>query len=341
MTRDYITGALLTENEINEILNEIPDDEPQAASDFFVRFGLAPLYHQGKFFEALERGHEILHLIAKINPQKYAQMHKGYAFYFMGMAAYRLHDFQSAIFYIDATLSEDIKNFPGDPNTPPHLFLRLDGNDPRQAAQPLTQGAQNTIEEYTELYNQILQKNNLGIQELTIDDIRSSFLIPSSLDPSASKRSLASTLITFFLEFKYRDFQLRLRREPGTNEPMILHLYKGCLLFESLLKNNPRKQIQGRTLKPVLLELINELHLDVPNGLDIQADTLEDALSSAVVGSDDITSYITVTGKLRNTLSHNMGWPEQITPEHYLHGFLQISIACLHALATLYRTTAS
>jgi hypothetical protein len=337
MARDFITSALLNESEIIELLNKIPDNEPLAASDFFVRFGLAPLYHQERFFEALERGHEILHLIARLNPTKYEEMHKGYAFYFMGMAAYRLHDFQSAIFYIDATLSEDIKNFPNDTNTPPHLFLRLEGDDPRQAAQMLTQGAQTSIEEYAKLYNDVLKQNNLGIPHLTIEHIRSDFLRPSSLNPNRNTRSLASTFITFFLEFKYRDFQLRLRREPGTNEPMIIHLYKGCLLFESLLKNNPLKQIRGRTLKPALSELKDELHLDFSTGFDINADSLGEALASAVAGNDEITSYISVTGKLRNTLSHNLGWPSQITPEQYLHGFLQVSIACLHALATLYR----
>lgn len=338
MARDFNISSLHNENEIAEMLNAVPDNDPQADSDFFVRFGLALLYHQGRFFEALERGHEILHLIARLNPEKYNHIHKGYPFYFMGMAAYRLHDFQSAIFYIDATLSEDIKNFPDDTETPPYLFLRLEGNDPRQAAQLLTQGAQNAIEEYMTLYNNVLVVNKLGLPELTIEDIRRHFLRPSSLDPSGSKRSLASTFITFFLEFKYRDFQLSLRREPGTNEPMILHLYKGCLLFESLLKNNSLKKVQGRTLKPVLVELTSELHLDNANGLDISADTLDEALAFAVAGSDQITSCITVAGKLRNTLSHNLGWPSQITPEQYRHGFLQVSVSCLHVLATLYKS---
>ena len=337
MVRDYVESLFVSEQELSDMLNALPSDDPTAASDFFVRFGLAQLYGQGAFFQALERGHKILHLLNQLNSEKYSEIHKGYIFYFMGMAAYRLHDFQSAIYYIDATLSEDRKNFPEDPDTPPHLFLRLEGENERQAAQALTGGAQETIEEYLRLYNNVLEENQLGIDPLLIEEVREFFLGPSVAEDMASKRSLASTFITFFLEFKYRDFQLRLRREPGTNEPLIFHLYKGCLLYESLLKNNPKVKVDTRTLRPTLNLLSNEMQLTFNNGIDIRAETLDDALQEAVAGTDELTSSVIITGKLRNTLSHNLGWPSEISPEQYLHGFLQISISCLHAIATLYR----
>jgi hypothetical protein len=339
MARDFITNLLLNEREINALLKEIPEGDASAASDFFVRFGFGPLYHQEKYYETLERGHQILHLVARLDPEKYNGMHKGYAFYWMGMAAYRIHDYQTAIYYIDATLSEDIKNFPGDTNTPPHLFLRLEGDDPKQAAQEIVKGAQGSIEEYATLYNQVLAKNELELPELKIDDIRKWFLRPSTLSKEAPKRSLASTFITFFLEFKYRDFQLSLLRGTGTNEPLFMHLLKGCLLFESLLKNNPSKQIKSHTLGKVLGELTEQLHLNFPGGIEISADTLDEALQMAVTGSDEITSSVTATGKLRNTLSHNLGWPSQISREQYTHGFVQIAVSCLHALNSLYRVS--
>ena len=157
MARDYIESLFVNEQELSEMLSALPSDDPNAASDFFVRFGLAQLYNEGAFFQALERGHKILHLLNQLNTEKYSEIHKGYIFYFMGMAAYRLHDFQSAVYYIDAPLSEDRKNFPEDHHTPPHLFLRLEGEDERQAAQSLTRGAQATVEEYLNLYNDILK----------------------------------------------------------------------------------------------------------------------------------------------------------------------------------------
>ena len=84
----------------------MPEDDPTAADDFFARFGFGPMYHNNRFYEALDKGHEILHLCAKLNPDVYLNMHKGYPFYWMGMAAYRIHDFQSAIYYIDVAIPD-------------------------------------------------------------------------------------------------------------------------------------------------------------------------------------------------------------------------------------------
>ena len=236
MTREFITNLLVSEDEISSLLWELQDDDPTAASDFFARFSLGPMYHSNRFNETLERGHDILRLCTRLNQKVYQKIHKGYPFYFMGMAAYRMHDFQSAIYYIDAALSEDLKNFPSNPDSPPSLFLRLEGDDERQAAKYIVQGAQESIEEYIDFYNQIIESNNNDSPLLSIEYLRSTLLGPAVTSNNPNKRSLASTFITFFLEFKYRDMQLGLRPEPGTNEPFFVHLFKGCLLFESFLK---------------------------------------------------------------------------------------------------------
>jgi hypothetical protein len=293
------------------------------------------MYHNNRFYEALDKGHEILHLCAKLNPDVYLNMHKGYPFYWMGMAAYRIHDFQSAIYYIDATLSEDLKNFPSNSDTPPRLFLRLEGGDERQAARYIVQGAQETIEEYIKLYNEVLENNNSETSFLNIGDVRSGLLSPAVSSDNPDKRSLASTFITFFLEFKYRDFQLYLRPEPGTNEPFFIHLFKGCLLFESLLKNNPKRKSSNKILSKVLRELYKEL--GIPKKLDIGSVSLSQVLQDSLEVDDSIESAITITSRIRNTLGHDIGWPDLLTRDQYINGFLLIAISCLHAIATLYR----
>jgi hypothetical protein len=335
MARDFITNILVSEEEISKLLNDLPEDDPTAASDFFARFGFSQLYQNNRFFEALERGHEILQLCAKINPKVYRKMHKGYPFYWMGMAAYRIFDFQSAIYYIDATLSEDLKNIPSDPDTPPRLFLRLEGGDDRQAAKYIVQGAQESIEEYIGFYNDVLGKNDLEFPLLRTDDIRLGLLIPAVSSDKPDIRSLASTFITFFLEFKYRDFQLYLRTEPGSNEPFFIHLFKGCLLFESLLKNNPHRKCTKTKLSKVLQDLSKELGISPK--VDIGSANLSQVLQDSINASDSIDAAITITGKIRNTLGHDIGWPELLTRDQYLNGFLLIAISCLHTITTLYR----
>ncbi|GAI13785.1 unnamed protein product, partial [marine sediment metagenome] len=101
MPREFIANIRISKEELKNMLVELPFDDPTAASDFFARFGIETMYQNNMFFEALERGHEILHLCKRLNPDVYGKIHKGYPFYFMGMAAYRIHDFQSAIYYID------------------------------------------------------------------------------------------------------------------------------------------------------------------------------------------------------------------------------------------------
>jgi hypothetical protein len=336
MSREFIANILVLEDELSIMLNELPADDPNAASDFFARFNFGTWYKNNMFYETLEQGHNILRLCEKLNPELYPKIHKGLPLYWMGMAAYRIHDFQSAIYYIDATLSEDLKNFPSDPNTPPRLFLRLEGEDERQAAKSLVQGAQETIEEYINLYNQILNKSKLQIPLLGINDVRSGLLRPAVLSDNPDIRSLASTFITFFLEFKYRDFQLNLRTEPGTNEPFFIHLFKGCLLFESLLKNNPTKKIKGNTLAPALRELRKEM--DLPKDFSLGNLTLPQVLDDIQNVDDRISTAILMTGRLRNTIGHNLGWSAQLFREQYIQSFISIGISCLHTIATLYRS---
>jgi len=337
MSREFIANIMVLEEELSKMLDDLSIDKPSDASDFFARFGFADLYNGNRFYETLELGHKILHLCEKLNPQKTEIIHKGYPLYWMGMAAFRMYDFQSAIYYMDATLSEDQKNFPSNHNSPPRLFLRLEGDRDEQAAKNLVKGAQNTLEEFLTIYNNSIELNKLSIRPLSIEEIRSSFLSPAVDSQNPDIRSLASTFITFFLEFKYRDFQLNLRKQPGTNEPFFIHLFKGCLLFESLLKYNPKKDVTTRNdLYKILKELAKELNL--PEKFKIGGEKLPNILSNVKDLDDQFTTAVITTCKLRNTLGHNLGWNTQISRTQYLNCFLLIETSCLHSISILYRS---
>jgi hypothetical protein len=66
MHRNFATTVLITQEEITGILNQISrennDAFRKACSDFFTRFGIAHLIRAGQFFQAIDRGEEILHL---------------------------------------------------------------------------------------------------------------------------------------------------------------------------------------------------------------------------------------------------------------------------------------
>ncbi len=108
--KEYKYRKIVPQKEFEELLEKIPPGDVFASGDFFNRFGFGNLIREGNYFEALDLGEEILHEIRRLNEKKYKEIHLGTPFYWMGMAAYLLHEYQSAIYYIDASRSEDIKN---------------------------------------------------------------------------------------------------------------------------------------------------------------------------------------------------------------------------------------
>jgi hypothetical protein len=54
---------------------------------------------------------------------------KGTPFYFMGIAAFASHDYQTATFFFDAAVSEDVRHYPTNNDTPTLLFMRLEALD--------------------------------------------------------------------------------------------------------------------------------------------------------------------------------------------------------------------
>lgn len=263
-------------------------------------------------------------------------MHKGLIFYFMGVAAYRIHAYASAIYYIDSAVSEDLKNEPENYNSPARLFLRLEGEKDEQAAKAVVQDAQTRIEDKIHLYIELNNASTKKVPNLSMGDIRKYLLDPASSLNKPELRSLAATFITFFLEFDYLFFQLTIRKEAGTNEPFFTHLFKGCLLFESLLKKNPGVKAKGNTLEQLLSSFSKPL--GIPKQVKISAAKLENVLSALEINDDSFTSAIIMTGKLRNTLGHNMGRPDEITKHQYLQAYIDIAVSCLHAISTLYRS---
>jgi len=69
----------------------------------------------------------------------------------------------------------------------------------------------------------------------------------------------------------------------------------------------------------------------------ISAEKFSSVLQYIESEDDSIEFAITVTGKIRNTLAHNLGWPDQLTSKQYQKGFDLIALSCLHVISILYR----
>jgi hypothetical protein len=194
------------------------------------------LYIAERPLERFSDYEEMLGRLMERYPNKYQRAHKGTPFYFMSWLAFDLRNYEKALFYIDAAISEDVRNNPYPPddpagwkNQPGARFLLLD---------PEGGIAQRTVVAVRSLLQRELTRFN-GISNRRALDIEASwrdFVINLLVD--ADQRTVISALYVFLLEFDdhLRELKLREGSDGGSNQPFTVHLFTGGLIFESLLK---------------------------------------------------------------------------------------------------------
>lgn len=260
----------------------------------------------------------------------YKNTPKGTPFYLLGIAAFQSHDFQTATFLFDAAVSEDLQHHPDPGNAPALLTMQLDEKNPNQRALPIVQAVVSKIETTIARYN-----GRTGSRSLTTGEVRKYFLtyLLSASKP-AHLRSLTTTFVSFFFEWDYRTKLIQLS-ESGSREPFFTHLFRGCLLFESLLKENKKKSPSKQTLQPILKELAADLGIPVP--FNITATSFETIVRS-LAPTQPIEDAIRSTVRTRNTLGHNLAWTAtSLDATRYDLLAENIAVSCLHAISCLYR----
>lgn len=323
----------LTADELKAGLIENAYRKDDDSRRWFSRFKFAYDAVNGNPHIALGQGLDLLNRCRALDEDAYKEIHKGGAFYWLGIASFLLHDYEMATFFFDAAVSEDIRWGDGI-KTPAMLFMQLDGENPEQAAKQLTSDAQNRINRWVTDYNSL---SGASSTPMSIQILRERLFIPS-LDPKHFKwRSIATTFISFSLEWDNRNTLLDIRMETGTYEPFYIHLFKGCLLFESLLKENPTKKPpkEQNALHKVLEYLHNEL--DIQPKFDFNNKNLSDILAELEKPNDSIERAILLAGMTRNTIGHNMGWEDGFTKIQYQKLFMMVANSCIHVIACLYK----
>jgi hypothetical protein len=123
-------------------------------------------------------------------------------------------------------------------------------------------------------------------------------------------------LVSFLLEFSSRAKELSLGGSlTSTGEPFFLHLFKGALLFETLLKisaagsviqtSNPKATINTLLMDPTIYQAFD--FANQPQGLG--AHTFDDVLQA--IKSDPTVNFtqraVRATWGIRNTTGHSLG----------------------------------
>ena len=274
---------------------------------------------------------ELLWKLMERYPDRYQQAHKGTPFYFMSWLAFDLRNFEKALFYIDAAISEDVRNGgAGWRNLPGTRFLLLD---------PEGGAAQRTVRVIRSLLDRELKRFN-GISDLRALDIDTTWReFVNDLLLDEDQRTVVSALYVFLLEFddRLRELKLREGSRGGSYQPFTVHLFTGGLIFESLLKrayptsdNGGNNDTLGDILKHTQQFLRDFKLTQAP---ETYATSLEE-IHRAIKNGSSVDTAFSTTAKLRNTTGHNLVWDNIFSaPAKYEDLFRQVMNALLYVIA--------
>lgn len=302
----------------------------ESGDAFFATFGPGNMiYFLDKPYERFSDYEALLSLLQQDDPIKYEAIHKGTPFYYLSWTAFDLRNYEKALFYIDAAISEDIRIAPKDwLDKPGAAFLTL--------KKPEIQVARRNIENTRELLQKELNRfNSISNQSpFDIESFVNRFVRVLVLEQDVTRRTIVSAFYVFLLEFYDRYSELLLRSNRGGSiQPFIIHLFKGGLVFESLLKHLYPTMDNGKPPK-TLSDIFKTTSFQNDFNVTVQtsSDTLQDIING--IQGNSMESAFTTTSKLRNTTGHNLVWDDIFNnPYHYEALFIQEMNAMLYIIS--------
>lgn len=285
------------------IFRQLIINGPEDGDRFFEAYG------PGNTIDIADRPYErfsdyedLLNILRNDNLDKYAKIHKGTPFYFLAWTAFDLKNYEKAVFYMDAAISEDMRKDPtGWLNNPASQFLILN-HQCNQSAIRITKHLKDKFLSEISRFNSI--QNSSVISE---NDFVEKFV--KVLVKDKKNHSIITSFYSFVLEYEDRERELLLRStEGGSIEPALTYLFKGGLIFESLLKHLYPKKDDGDICK-TLGDIFNtdEFKSDFIKGIVTSANSLSEIIG--YIENDLLTAFNT-TSKLRNTTGHNLVWDD-------------------------------
>lgn len=322
--------------EVKKTYQDLVTEVYPFGDSFFEQFGIGNVPSNPDFpYERFCDYEELLKMLYKEDPIKYQLIHKGTPFYYMSWLAFDFRDFEKALFYIDAAISEDIRAHQN--TVTPDRWIECPGSAILTFRDSQQQVAQRTIVEIKNcLLEQLDRFNSISGQNWTLEDFINRFVL--CLLKDNTKRTIVTAFYVFLMEFKDRLTQLQLRSSIGGSiAPFIGHLFRGALIFESLLKHL-YPTITKTDKKP---QIIPEKLSDIFHSPEFSIDffrvdkTSSSSLQDIVAGITDETAETAfrTAGKLRNTTGHNLVWYDVFDrQENYQKLYQQIFDAILYLI---------
>lgn len=263
----------------------------------------------------------VLQYLQTADASRFASIHKGTPYYFLGLAAYLSRDFEKAMFYMDCALGNDLKVHGSQwIAAPSGKFVRLDHTAGDQAGKQLVELAHAQFQSAT---GRVAAK---GGPTLSLDIFRAHF-VDTAMSGPGDLRSAVTAFFSFLLEHPVRSTELSLApQSDGTGEPFYVHLFKGALLFETLLRcSTAGRAVVSGYPEATIKHLLQNSGVHQPLGFAVTpaglgAHSFEDVLTAinnlpATLPFDQ--RCVRATWGVRNTTGHSLAWPRRMTPAEY------------------------
>lgn len=286
-------------------------DAAGLADKFFEKYGtgnnLAIIDRPFERFHAYEL---LLGTLAGENRSKYDAIHKGTPYYFLGWTAFQTENYEKGIYYLDQAISEDIRKS----NTTDIAVIRPNPAVNSLLLDPQGQsGAIMAIELRAEMDKVFAEFSRRTGLTLTAQAFTDSFIIGSGRFFDSTFRTILTTLYSFVLEHHTLVTSLNLRSDNGGSlEPFFLHLLKGGLLLESILKLQCAQGVRPQ-LGPVIRHLEQRLGINRQVVLlgQISLQDLTGRLDTLVQNNETYENIcFAATYGVRNTTGHNLIWTD-------------------------------
>ena len=173
-----------------------------------------------------------------------------------------------------------------------------------------SQVAERMTKNLRELVNKELSRFNAisNLSQISLTDFIDKFILVLAKD--TDKHSIITALYSFILEFGAREKELQLRSSGGGSiEPALTYLFKGGLIFESLLKHIYPNKDNGDPVKTLGdIYQTSNFKADFLQSVRTSSTSLQDIISSA--NNNDMQTAFNTASKLRNTTGHNLVWDD-------------------------------
>ena len=270
---------------------------------------------------------DMLIQIQRIDPTRFKTMHKGTPYYLMGWLSFAMKDYEKAVFFMDAALSEDLTNDPNWADSPASSFLMISDDYERSAAPEIA------IELRHEADKMMRRFSHVSPSPITTHQFVNQFIKPNAPDPAY--RAIATSFNTFALERKTRLQQIKIRSNSGGSiEPFLTHIFKGTLIFESVLK----RKLRGSSLGQCLNNGCTQLGLSKASWRTCKNVSLQDipAILERLKLEPFHERNIAVAFALRNTAGHDLGWTDIFKYQMYSKLVSAVENSILWSVKSLY-----